>query len=233
MGSIRTQATAALLALLLAGTISAATILTVNGTGGAIPDNNTFTSSIIISDSNTILSTGQNVTLDLNHLTHTWAGDLSITLEHVGYGGPVSVVNRVGRWNNGNANDGDSSNYGGSYSFNNNYTGDLWDAAADRSDGSTIPGGNYYPTSARSSRETAFSDVWNGQPVTGTWILTIKDCAWEDRGWLGSWAIRFGTADVPLPPDPVETPEPATTAMLASGMAGLMLLGRRAARGKG
>jgi hypothetical protein len=230
--------------LAFAGTVSASTILTVSGTGGAIPDATgsgmattpgTTSFSIVVSDPNTILGSGQNVTVDLMNLVHPWAGNLEITLQHVGYGLPVSVVTRVGSTNNGaNGRAGDGSDYNGNYSFNSDFTGNLWAAAASANDSQTIPGGDYFATSARYGTETPFSDIWNGQPVAGTWILSITDHHPGDAGSLGSWDLRFLTGgSVPPGPDPVETPEPATTAMLATGMIGLLLFGRKAVSRKG
>jgi subtilisin-like proprotein convertase family protein len=233
MGTRRSYLLIVPMLLTFACTVSATTIITETGTGGTIPDAGVLSLSIMVGDSNTILSSGQNVTLDLTDLVHSWAGNLSITLEHVGYGGAVSGVTRVGSTNNGNARAGYSSDYNGTYSFNNNFTGDLWNAANIAGSTSTIPSGSYYPTSRRSARETAFSDVWNGQSITGEWRLTITDWVSSNTGTLGSWDLRFAVNDPPASRAPIETPEPATTALLVSGMAGLLFLGRSAARRNG
>ena len=90
-----------------------------------------------------ILSSGQNVTLVLNNLSHNWAGDLTITLTHGGITG--TVVDRVGRYGNGA---GDGSNYNGTYGFNNGFAGDLWAASSSPGALGTIPGGNYFPSVA-------------------------------------------------------------------------------------
>ncbi|HVX67904.1 MAG TPA: PEP-CTERM sorting domain-containing protein, partial [Bryobacteraceae bacterium] len=97
----------------------------------------------------------------------------------------------------------------------------------------TIPGGEYFPSAGRYPTETAFSDVWNGQPVAGQWILAITDWDTGYTGSLASWDLRFAVEGGSLPPDPTEIPEPATTAMLASGMIGLVLFGRKAASRRG
>ena len=196
----------------LAGTI------TVTGSGGSILDNQTSTLEIVVGDSGTILSSGQNVTLDLIGLTHTWAGDVSVSLEHVGYGSEVYAFNRVGRVAGGFGTDRD---YSGTYSFNNDFTGSLWAGGS-----SPIPGGNYFPTSAGSGAETPFSDVWNGQAIAGRWVLRLTDSAGSDTGNLNSWNLRFTTNDASA------VPEPATAVMLAAGACGILLLKRSAARRK-
>jgi hypothetical protein len=77
---------------------AAAAVLSVTGQGGAVPDNNAtgVTFDITIPpNAGTIASSGNNVTLSLIGFTHPAAFDLTITLEHVGFGSAQFILDRV------------------------------------------------------------------------------------------------------------------------------------------
>jgi subtilisin-like proprotein convertase family protein len=217
----RTTLLASAAALILSTSAFATTIVTeTSSTGGQILDSTMSGASSLIltldvSDTNTILASGQNVTLNLFNLAHTYAGDVSVSLSHDGI--TEYAIYRVGSGNGGAA-----SNYGGNYSLNNDYAANLGTTASALGNMQTIPQGNYFPTSGRT--ETAFSDAWNGLSVAGAWTLTVRDWSFGDTGSLGSWGLSINTAD------PVtSTPEPATTGLLAAGVGGLALLRRKLA----
>lgn len=177
------------------------------GAGGAIPDNapaTPITSDIVISDSYSI--TGASVTI--NGLSHTWAGDLIITLTKVG-DGSATLVSRVGATTVGGV--GDSTNFGGDYTFANSGA-NLWTTVAGLGTAANVPSGTYAATSALSSTPNNAFNVFNGQNSAGTWRLSISDSALQDTGSFTSWSITL---------------VPAPGAVAAFGLAGLAGLRRR------
>ena len=176
-----------------------ATILTFTGSGSgfSIPDGNPTGafSDIVVADNFLI----NDITVDLNSLTHTWIGDLIATLTHIDTNTTVDLFNLVGRTTTGS---GDSSNLNGSYNFNDAFTGDLWTVASSGDGGFTIPGGDYFPTGAASSAKVPMLTTISGLPSNGTWRLKISDNVSGDTGTLGSWSLNLqgsSPASVPGP----------------------------------
>jgi subtilisin-like proprotein convertase family protein len=180
------------------------------GPGGTIPDATAggvvtpITSDIVISDSYSI--TGASVTI--NGLTHSWAGDLIITLTKVG-DGSATLVSRVGSTTPTGV--GDSTNFGGTYTFANSGA-NLWTTVAGLGSTVNVPSGTYAATSALSSTPNNAFNVFNGQNSAGTWRLSISDNANIDTGTFTSWSITL---------------VPAPGAVAAFGLAGLAGLRRR------
>lgn len=201
-----------LLAIVLTGMTLMGATITGSGSGGAIPDHNgvtpgTFTSDILISD--TALITGD-VTLTLTNLSHTWVGDLIVTLTHVDSATTQTIFSRVGLPPGPLSYGNDA---GGTYRFG-NFLGDFWLAASAASP-TTIPSGDYAATGAGSSAPVDLANFFNGQSAAGTWRLSISDNFLDDTGSLGSWSLSLGVADPPtnIPPPPgggdtMENPEP-------------------------
>ena len=187
--------------------------LTYNGGGGEIPDFSgepgIFTSEIVVGDSVELAD----ITVTLNGLNHTWAGDLIISISHSG-GASSDLVHRVGRV--GGTGFGDSSDYAGDYSFNDGFGDDLWAAAAGAGGGDPIPGGDYFATGEGSDAQISLLSVFGGIDISGTRTLTISDNAGGDTGSLGGWTL-----------DVVPVPAPAAIAVL--GLAGLAPRRRRSA----
>ena len=183
-------ATAASLAL---ASMASATIYT--GDGFTIPDNNPAgaSSDIVIGDEFLVAD----ITVTLFGLNHTWAGDLIATLTHVESGFSQTLFSRIGATTPGGV--GDSSNFGGDYSFNDAFAGDLWVAAAGGTTGFVIPGGDYFASGALSSAQVSLLDIFGGLNAQGTWRLTISDNAGADLGTLGAWGLDFVKAPVPAP----------------------------------
>ncbi|MCP2732645.1 proprotein convertase P-domain-containing protein [Limnofasciculus baicalensis] len=192
--SIAAAGTAAFIAL---GSTGSAQALTINysGSGFSIPDGNPtgVSSNIVVSDNLNI----SDITVTLNNLNHTWIGDLVATLTNVTTNTTVSLFNRVGRVGSGI---GDSSNFGGTYSFNSAFTGNLWTTAAGLNGSQNIPSGNYFPTGANSAAIASPSlTAFNGELSQGTWQLRISDNAGGDTGPLGSWNLSVTGQPVPEP----------------------------------
>ncbi len=224
MNSTTTFKSLSLSGVVLAGTVSAIAGMTVlpasavtftgTGTGFSIPDNNATgaSSTITIPTSSNFSIT--NITVTLNNLTHSYVGDLIANLTYVPTNTTVSLFNRIGRVNTGF---GDSSNFNGTYSFNDASTSNIWSVAASGGDDFVIPGGNYFPTGAGSGTLVPILTSLGGSQTAGDWRLTISDNAEDDTGSLGSWTLNLeGT-----PIAPVSVPESnSVLGLLALGLLG-------------
>ena len=223
MNSTTTFKYISLSGVVFASTVSAIAGLTVlpasavtftgTGTGFSIPDDNATgaSSTITIPTSSNFSIT--NITVTLNNLTHPWLGDLIATLTYVPTNTTVSLFNRIGRTNTG----GDSSNFNGTYSFNDAFTGNIWQVAASGGTNFVIPSGNYFPTGANSGTLVPILTSLGGSQTAGDWRLTISDRSGADTGSLGSWTLNLeGT-----PLAPVSVPESSSgLGLLALGLLG-------------
>lgn len=189
-----------ILVLSMLAVAGASQAVLVCGAGGDIPDNSPstpFTSTITITDGGMLNS------ITLVGLTHTWAGDIIATVDN----GVGDLMNRVGATVSGGV--GDSSDFGGDYTFSNS-GGDLWAAAAAAGGAVVIAGGNYRATGALSSTPLNLP----GTIGPGTYTLSISDNAALDTGSFSGWCIDY-----------TPVPEPATMAVLGAGA--LALIRRR------
>ncbi|MFM8298881.1 MAG: proprotein convertase P-domain-containing protein [Microcystis aeruginosa] len=207
--------------IVLASTVSAIAGMTVlpasavtftgTGTGFNIPDNNaTGASSTITVPTGSNFSI-TNITVTLNNLTHGWSGDLIANLTYVPTNTTVSLFNRIIRPDGFRS----RSNFNGTYSFNDAFTGDLWAVAF--ASASTIPSGNYFPTGANSSTVVPMLTSLSGSQTAGDWRLTISDNGASDTGSLGSWTLNLEGP----PTAPVSVPESnSVLGLLALGLLG-------------
>lgn len=224
MNTTTTFKSISLSGVVLASTVSAIAVLTVlpasavtftgTGTGFSIPDGNATgaSSTITIPTSSNFSIT--NITVTLNNLIHSYVGDLIANLTYVPTNTTVSLFNRIRR---PPSTLGDSSNFNGTYSFNDAFTGDLWSVAASGGSTFNIPSGNYFPTGANSSTVVPMLTSLGGSQTAGDWRLTISDLATNDTGSLGSWTLNLeGT-----PLAPVSVPESnSVLGLLALGLLG-------------
>lgn len=175
-----------------------------NGTGGPLPDLSTLSSTINVPDNFQIAD----ASVMLNNLTHTWVGDLQISLQGPG-GQTIDLVNRVGVPPGA----GDSSDYNGTYTFA-NAGANIWTTAAGLGSTGAIPSGTYAATTAGSGAPTNGFNSFVGTFSAGNWTLRIQDFAGGDIGNLGSWKLTL-------------TPVPAPSAAALLGLAGLAATRRR------
>lgn len=171
------------------------------GPGGSIPDNNStgFSSTIVLGGAGTITDLNVNI----GGLRHSWIGDLRMTLTHVDTATSVVFVNRPGVGvgsggvDPGTSTVGFSANYGLNATTGANYTfddegADLYAAVNGQLSSFQLPAGSYtHPNAADLSG-------FDGQPIAGTWILTISDHAGADTGLFANWDIK-ATTSVPAP----------------------------------
>ena len=153
---------------------------TFNGATGALPDNSC--------NSNHEFSatvSGVGILGNLNifdevviNITHTFTGDLDITL--IAPDGVTSVLLSSDNGGNGD-----------------NYTDTHFraDASSTITSGSAPFTGNFLPEGSLSS--------FNGVNADGDWILQVCDDAGDDDGTLDSWNIKF----IPNPNPPVQNPD--------------------------
>jgi subtilisin-like proprotein convertase family protein len=162
----------------LAGTAAAQSF---NGAGFSIPDNSPAgaSSSIVVSGAGSV----QGLTVTLQGMSHTWVGDLIISLSNGSTS--IDLINRPGVPELGTV--GFSWNLLGDYTFD-DAAGTTFESIGNGV-GSTfnLPSGSYAPEQALSG--------FNGGSFNGTWTLTISDNAGLDTGNLQGWTLT----NVPAP----------------------------------
>ncbi len=166
----------------------------------AIPDTNTVTDNLVISDTTPLDALF--LTLNINH---TFIGDLTVTLTFFPNSGPpigpIDVFNRPQRLSNAGFGSGSDLVSTGDYVFGDGGN-NLWAALAGAP--ASLPPGFYSPStndgSASSPPNGAFTSFapFAGLSPAGTWTITITDSAGGDVGTLNRWSINRG----PCPTQP-------------------------------
>ncbi|MCW8136939.1 MAG: hypothetical protein KIT75_14895 [Planctomycetota bacterium] len=194
------------LAALMAPAVQAQTNFTGTGTG-AIPDNNPTGINITFNVTGlTDLVSDVSLSLDL---THTWVGDLSVTLtdpnanSHTIFARPGVPGSTFGH----------SSDLNGTYEFIDSGTS-FWAVTPVN----PVAPGSYYPSlpntgAANLFSGSAFIGLTAGQ-ANGTWTLNIRDHAGGDTGSCSAATLTI-TTSAPVAPAFTSTP-------ITSGMEGAM-----------
>jgi len=125
--------------------------------------------------------------------THTWVGDLAMTLEHVDTGTAVTLMDRPGE---------PAVQFGC----------DSDDIEAEFSDESAVPVEDACNATAPALSGVLRPDgalaAFDGESIAGVWRLQITDIEPRDVGSLDAWYISSGV-ETPTPtPSPTATPEP-------------------------
>lgn len=151
-------------------------ICSTPGTTITTAGNVSYSDTISVSDAGTVADL--DVYLDISH---TWVGDLSITLNHVGGSGPATILNRPGRAATG---------FGCS---NNDILATINDEGADGNAEAMCNG----------TPPALFGDLVGGDPagpvmstfdgdtIAGDWVLTITDNEGGDGGTFNEWCVVF------------------------------------------
>jgi subtilisin-like proprotein convertase family protein len=118
-------------------------------------------------------------------ITHTWVGDLEVTLTHVNTGTVVTIIDRPGT----TVLPPPGSSVGDFGCGNNNIDATLDDEASlpvEDQCRTTSPAisGLVKPNNPLSA--------FDGENLGGTWRLTVTDGATLDNGFLERWSLHFG-----------------------------------------
>ena len=154
------------------------------GAGFAIPDGDPagLSSSIVINDFGTI----NDLNLNLNGLSHSFLGDLVITLTHEDTHTTVVIADRAGINEGGDPTFGFNIDLDGGYTIDDESTGGSFHDQIAFNKGS-LPAGDYNSFEALSA--------FDGMSITGTWTLFISDNAGSDNGELESWSLLVETSE--------------------------------------
>ena len=168
-----------LLSVALAGSVGAQ----------AIPDNDPGG---MLSDK-TVTEAGDVLDVDVDlQISHTWVGDLIVTLEHVDTGTTMTLMDRPGV---------PATTFGCS--------GDNVDATFDDG-GANGPVENMcadLPAIFGNPQPDGDLSVFNGEAAAGTWRLRVSDNAGGDTGSLGVWSLTFTTNVANEPVTPEQMPD--------------------------
>ncbi|MEE9295365.1 MAG: proprotein convertase P-domain-containing protein, partial [Phycisphaerae bacterium] len=125
-------------------------------------------------------------------ITHTWVGDLCVSLEHNGV--VVNLIQRPG------ADTGVPCHSEGPFGCSDdNYAGIVLDDAGaggsieDACDPDLTSPPNYVPNEALSA--------FNGMDSSGDWTITVSDNAGQDLGTFNSWSLAIKEPGCPEPPN--------------------------------
>lgn len=133
-----------------------------------ISDNAVSTSNNVVTDTATVLD----VDVTIGNLTHTFMGDLAITL--IGPTGTRNLLsNRRGS--------------GGNNSINTVF-----------SDEAITPIASGTPPFTGSFKPDALLSIQDGVPANGTWKLEVSDLASIDTGDLNAWSLTIATPGAPI-----------------------------------
>ena len=140
-------------------------------------DNTTvFNEITITTNENTIT----NLDVVLDEITHTWVGDLKITLTNMNTGTSLILLNKAG-----------DTTYGSS---GNDFIGTVFSDSGTVSIDSITPDQNpytgiYYP---HDNENRTYLNKFNGEQINSTWRLTIEDTYSSlDHGLFVKWSLRF------------------------------------------
>jgi hypothetical membrane protein len=177
-----------------------------NSPGLFIPDNSTVEDTIVVTSTTPLSS----LFLVMN-ISHTWIGDVSVTLTFFpdagGQIGPIDVFNRPRRFSNAGFGASSDLSNADNYIFGDGGA-DLWAALA--SAPAVVPHGFYSPStndgSATSPPNGAFTSFapFTGISPAGLWRISITDGAAGDTGTLHTWSINGSPCEVQGPNCPAD-----------------------------
>ncbi len=141
----------------------------------AIPDGSGNVSDDLVSNSPGVI-VDLNVSLDI---THSYIGDLSVSLAHVDTATAVTLLDRPGV---------PASTFGCSAD---NISVQLDDSAASPAESQCATG----PALGGIHSPTSLLSAFNGENIAGTWRLTVSDAVSADIGTLDNWCLVLNSAE--------------------------------------
>ena len=162
-----------------------AAMVTATGPGGAIPDNNSTGFSSIATITDDLLIT--DLSIIISGFTHTWVGDLVVTLTAPDGSTSADIMRRTGPGIGGSPNDLD-----GNYTFADGGA-DWWSAAVNNN---PIPSGTY-AASTDNGVFVSLATTFGGLSSLGDWTLNISDLAGLNAGAFTGWEIKATVVPVP------------------------------------
>jgi len=136
------------------------------------------------------------LSLSMFDLEHSFAGDLTFSLSHLG-----TTVVFADPWGDRASPTGTGTDLDGDYVLEDAVNPTFFDA---------LNGISVLPSGAYGTSGNPFS-LFNGMDRAGDWRLAITDNTLKDEGSLGRWSLRFGGANASA------VPEAATWAMMIVG----------------
>jgi len=161
-----------------------------------------------------VSGTINNISLDIT-MTHTWVGDVEVILRSPGGTVAFPIVSRIGA--TAPTSFGDSSNYGGTYTFNDAATGNITAVAtaAACGDACVVTPGAYRTSAPFTGAPTNFTAAFAGltpAQANGTWTLTFRDAAITDTGAVTAANLTI----TPTTGGPTPTPSATATATVTA-----------------
>jgi subtilisin-like proprotein convertase family protein len=181
--------------------------------GGAIPDNTPagYVSTVTITDSEII----EDAKFSIEGLTHSWIGDLIITISHSTSGKSATLMHRVGTTSHPNS-VGDSSDVNGTYMFQDG-NASIWSEAGN-GDTDYVVNPGVYAASGVNEAFVSLNTLFGGELTNGDWTFTISDNNATQTGAFLQTSVEFVSS----------IPEPGTMAIVVVGtLFGGVLLRRR------
>jgi subtilisin-like proprotein convertase family protein len=137
----------------------------------------TLNSTVTVSGLPGVVTALNQVTINMR-LSHSWAGDLTVSITPPG-GSPIVLISRTGSGLCGNSGDFLSGNL---LSFNGNNVSTLPNSG-------NIPAGNYLPTAGTQGGTPGNLNSLIGVPYNGDWVLSVFDGTLADLGQLHFFSI--------------------------------------------
>lgn len=207
--------------LLLASNLSAGIVSYVTPLNGPpVPDGSgSAFYDLVVADSYG-LNPGDAFTLDLINWSHTWIGDLRVTVQLLGQSPPLTVFDRPGSTPS-NGSTGSWCGFSASQTYTFSSKGGSALPGGVCPDGSReLAGGVYTTLLADDATNSNMSSAFSGFGTAGTWRVTISDYYPADRQPAG-WGFRLNFSVADRGPIPTPTPEPTSLVMVISGSCAL------------